>query len=301
MPRRSSKSRSTKVQQSTADTSSTIQTGQQPSSSSSSSVAGSTSRRGKTSSSRRRYVETESWVRTRLDELVDAFGLRDLNLSEDEYEVVLEKVIDVLRGESATLDFDSIVKRFRRYRDNISNLIAITILELREELSPEQLEYIANYIGDAVLSYAPRLYAEALKLGRTDIIDRLRALWSSAWLNKRGAPLPLKCPHCGFDALMPDLACLVCGRNVSERELKDFVGFKKLLLDFASTLSREEIAKLISSGFIYLSSIGLKIPGSEDRHPLDVEIALNREEKELLHKVLVQKGGENEGGEYRRT
>ncbi len=216
-----------------------------------------------------------------------------LELSKDELKTVLTKLVDILRGDASTINADTIVRRFHRNLEPMLNIVATTILEMREELHGDLLEFVVNNIGDAVIAYAPRLYREALREGRTDLIDRLRSEWSRAWVKLRGPPLPVKCPRCGFDALMPDLTCLVCGATVDERELKEFLNFEELLKDFAELHPEEEVKVAIDYGYVYLNSIGLKSP-REQREPLDIEIVLSSRERELL-KELLQRRNSNGG------
>ncbi|MEM2528689.1 MAG: hypothetical protein QXG40_04755 [Ignisphaera sp.] len=242
----------------------------------------------KISASKRKYVDTESWVEKHLNELIEAFGLQFLELSNEEFMKIATTIVDMIRGESLTLDLDSIVRRFRRNTMFIYPIIASMILELRDELTDVQIEFIVNNIGEAILTYAPRLYRDLVTRGRTDLIDRLRDYWNRYWIIKRHPVLPVSCPVCKFNALMPDLTCIVCGATVSEKALKESVNFTELLKDFVKNHSVEEVMKAVSYGYVYLSSIGIK-PPSESRDPLDIEVILNSYEKEFV-KLLIEYG-----------
>ncbi|ADM27995.1 conserved hypothetical protein [Ignisphaera aggregans DSM 17230] len=243
------------------------------------------SRRGR--QSRKRYVDTEEWVSRHLSELISLLGLEFLELNEDEYVVLLTRVVEMLRGESSTLDIDTIARRFRRNIEYIYPVIARTLLELRERLSVQQLEFVVNYIGDAVLGYAPRLYSEAIKLGRNDLVERLREIWRKWWVAKKHPILPVVCPVCGFNSLMPDMNCIICGSNISEKQLKEYINFGELLKEFAKSSDIESIKKALSYGYVYVNSLGIKAP-SEHRDVLDIEVLLSNEEKELLRKYISQ-------------
>ncbi len=243
----------------------------------------------RSSRSRRRSVDTESWVERHIDELVSQTGLESLNLSRDEYIAVFTKIVDMLRGEAATIDLDTIVRRFKRNADRVLSVVASAVLELRDSLTEEQLEFAINNIGEAVLTYASRLYAEAKRLNREDLIERLRGLWRQQWILRKYPVLPVTCPRCRFDSLMPDLTCLVCGATVSESELKSFLGFEKLLEEFALNSPVEDVEKALRYGYVYVSSLGIKAPDN-NKDVLDIEVVLTSKEKDVLQEALKRRG-----------
>ncbi len=281
MARRSSSSRSRRrSSRSTTTSTSTTQQVQQTTVASTSS----------TSSSSRRYyrrkpVDTENWVSKHLEELIDRLGLDFLGLSREELEQIVVKLVDILRGEASTINLDTIVRRFRRNLEHMHRIIASMLLEMRDDYTEEQLEFIVNNIGDAVLAYAPKLYQKIVKLGKHDLLDRLRSEWMRAWITRKCPVLPVQCPVCGFHALMPDLTCLVCGSTVTEKQLKEFVNFNELLKDFVETYPRDVVENTIKAGYVLLTSCGIK-PPSERREPLDIEVVLSTAEKEFLKKLL---------------
>ncbi len=215
-------------------------------------------------------------------------GLDILGLNDEELQAILTKIVDLLRGDASTINADTIVRRFHRNLEAMLNIVATSILELRDELHGDLLEFVVSNIGDSVLAHAQRLYREALREGREDLIDRLRAAWASAWVKIRGPPLPVKCPKCGFDALMPDLTCLVCGSVIDEKELKKSVNFEQLLKEFAQLAPVEDVKVAIDYGYVYLNSLGVKSP-RERRHPLDIEVVLSSSEKQILAELLKER------------
>ncbi|MCS7111433.1 MAG: hypothetical protein N3D82_03880 [Ignisphaera sp.] len=242
--------------------------------------------RGKKSSTpKRRYVDTEGWVEKHLNELIEALGLQFLELSNEEYMKIATSIVDMIRGESSTLDLDVIVRRFKRNITFLYPIVATMILELRDVLTDVQIEFIVNNIGEAILTYAPRLYRELVTKGRNDLIDRLRECWDRYWIAKRYPVLPVSCPICKFNALMPDLTCAVCGSTVSEKNIKEHVNFIELLKEFIKNYSTEEIMKAVNYGYVYLSSIGLK-PPTDTRDPLDIEVVLSSNEKEFIKSLI---------------
>ena len=217
----------------------------------------------KSRTSKRKATDTESWVDSHLNVLIEVFNLDTLGLTNDEARTIAIKLVDMLRGESATISEDTIRRRALRYSEHVRQLIAQTLLELREELSQQQLEFVANNIGDAVLGYAPRLYREALRYGREDLLDILRVLWRNSWVARKYPMLPVECPYCRFSSLTPDLWCMVCDAVVDEKTLKKHVNFEKLLHEFVKQYSEEEVKKAIMYGYVYLNSLGLKPPTHE--------------------------------------
>ncbi len=244
----------------------------------------------KKTTTKRKYIDTESWVEKHLKELVEAFGLQFLNLTDDEFMKIIVNIVDMIRGESSSLDLDVIIRRFKRNLMFLYPLIASMVLELRDSLTDEQIEFVVNNIGEAVLSYASRLYKDLVSRGRNDLIDRLKDYWNKYWVLKKHPILPVLCPICKFNSLMPDLTCMVCGSVVSEKRLKESINFIELLKDFARDNNIEDVKKAINYGYVYLSSIGVK-PPSENRDPLDIEIVLSNNEKEYLKSLIEYKQG----------
>jgi hypothetical protein len=239
---------------------------------------------------KRKYIDTEGWVEKHLKELIEVFGLQFLNLTDDEFMKIIVNIVDMIRGESSSLDLDVITRRFKRNLMFLYPLIASMILELRDSLTDEQIEFVVNNIGEAVLAYASRLYKDLVGRGRNDLIDRLKDYWNKYWVLKKYPILPVLCPICKFNSLMPDLTCMVCGSVVSEKKLKESINFIELLEDFVRNNNIEDVKKAINYGYVYLSSMGIK-PPSENRDPLDIEIVLSNNEKEYLKSLIEYKRG----------
>lgn len=244
----------------------------------------------KPATSRKKVIDAETWVDKNLDELIDIMNIGRFELTREEMRIIALRLVDILRGESASIDKDVIKRRFQRYIQQMYQLIAQFLLELREELTQIQLEFVINNIGEAVLGYAPRLYREALRCNRGDLIEILRVSWRNYWILKKYQILPVECPVCKFNSLMPDLGCIVCGSSVSEEELKKYLDFEKLLKDFVKQYSEEDVKKVVIYGYIYLNSLGLK-PPTHERDKLDIEVLLNNKEKELIRSMLTNSRG----------
>lgn len=229
----------------------------------------------------KRYVDTEAWVDRNLDDLIEIFNLNLLELPREDAKAIALRLTEVLRGEAATIDKDTIRRRFTRYIQQMYQLIAQSILELRDELTCLQLEFVVNNIGEAVLGYAPRLYREAMRHDREDLLLSLRTTWRTYWVSKRYPILPVECPRCKFNSLMPDLGCIICGASITEEEIKKHVNFDKLLQDFVKQWNEEDVKKAVIYGYVYLNSLGIK-PPTQERDKLDIEILLSSREKEYL-------------------
>jgi len=246
------------------------------------------------SSKARKEVDIDKWLESHVDELTSLLGLDLLKLKKEEYIEILRKPVELLYGSpSSRPDALTIAKRIKRYSEDVYPAIALTLLNLRDELTLEQVDFIVNNIGKAVLNVASRLYKEVIKFGRDDLLSLLRRVWRVSWLENRSKTLPLECPVCRFNALMPDLTCLVCGSTVSERQVKEFINFKESLKSFVSSLSCEDIKNLLKYDYVLINGISIKHPTLPRDVNIDVELYLDKDEKTLIKTIYESlcKGG----------
>ncbi len=255
-------------------------------------------RRGATSRTSRRRSSVSSGVRPTgkaylTDALIDAvvnevyerLALSDIGLSADEAREILQPIIEKIAEQySSRPSKDQIVARIMRSQDKLLELISTYLVETRDELSEEQLEFVVYNGGLSIARYAPKLYRIASRLGREDIIDVLRSRWIEA-----GLATPYLCPRCGFYALTPSLTCIVCGAEVDEREFKESIGFSKLLEEFADEASLEDIREVVSEGRIAFDGRGLKPPSKAGRD--DIVLFLNERDIRFLKSVLERRRG----------
>lgn len=240
----------------------------------------------KKKSKSRKEVDIDSWLDKNLDELVLNLGLDSLGLSREEYIELLRQPLELLYGSpSSRPDVETIVKRFRRYGENVFPLIAQSLLLIKDSLSPEQLDFVVNNIGKLIINAAPRIYKEAIKLGKDEILQPLRGLWRSSWLELRSKNLPMECPVCHFNSLIRDMVCIVCGSIIDERMLKKFINFNSLLIDFLRSQSCSELARLLRYDYVLVNNNGIKHPESVKDEVTDIEIVLDKSEKELIREV----------------
>lgn len=174
------------------------------------------------------------------------------------------------------------VKRVQRHYENVAELVSMNILRIREKLTTEQLEYIVTYGRRAVAANIQRLYEEAKRLKREDLIPQLRYLWE-----EYGKPTPVPCPRCGFRAVTPDLTCFVCGAVLSEKEIRKAVDFDLMFQEFLETASIDELRDALERGYVLLGET-VKSPISR-RESWDIEIFLSKHERELLKKKIYEK------------
>jgi hypothetical protein len=231
----------------------------------------------------KKEADVNGWLDKNVDELVSALGLEYLGLSRDEYLEILRRPVELLYGSPTTKpDVETIVKRFRRFSENVYPLIAVALLNLKEELKSEHLDFIVNNIGKAVLEYAPKLYKEAVRLGREDVLPTLRRLWRIAWVEQHSKTLPVTCPKCLFNSLTKDMYCLVCGSVVTEKQLKEFLDFKELLKNYANSVSCGELKELTRYDYVLLNNNGIKHPKELREEGIDIEVFLSNDEKTLI-------------------
>lgn len=231
----------------------------------------------------KKEADVNGWLDKNVDELVSALGLEYLGLSRDEYLEILRRPVELLYGSPTTKpDVETIVKRFRRFSENVYPLIAVALLNLKEDLKSEHLDFIVNNIGKAVLEYAPKLYKEAVRLGREDVLPTLRRLWRIAWIEQHSKTLPVTCPKCLFNSLTKDMYCLVCGSVVTEKQLKEFLDFRELLKNYVNSVSCEELKELTRYDYVLLNNNGIKHPKEVREEGIDIEVLLSNDEKTLI-------------------
>ncbi len=237
---------------------------------------------------RKKTFDLEEWVSERLDEISSRLGLDMLGLPREELLTILTKITEIVLGESRP-DVDTIVKRIRRNEDRIRPLIALGILELRESLNEEQLEYIASALGPWILSYAGKLYREAKRLGRDEYLTAARLEWNKQWMIQRDKSLPPECPVCGFNSLMPDYTCLVCGSTPSTRSIAEHYKLEEYLENIARKGDIEGLKRILDSGYVLVSSTGIKIPGRDLKEKYDLEIHLTTTMREKIKNLIEQR------------
>lgn len=233
----------------------------------------------------KKQIDIEEWVSERIDDLSSRLGLDLLGLSREELVTILSKIVEIVLGESRP-DIETVVRRIKRNEDKIRPLIALGIMELRENLNEDQFDYVLSALGPWILSYAGKLYREAKRLGKTDHLQTARLEWNKQWMIQRDKILPPECPICGFNALMNDYTCLVCGLTSSLKAVIEHYRVEDYIESLARREMREDLKRILDSGYIIISSTGIKIPGKDPIERYDVELHLTSNLREKIKKML---------------
>jgi len=207
------------------------------------------------------------------------------------YKELLADILIQLYGSTTSYtNVKAMVRRYERNKEIINQVIASRLSLMLDEFTDEQLEFIVYNVGEAVLDIAPKLYEVLKKRERDDLIRVLRVKWANSWLKRKTKVLPAECPRCGFNALMPDLTCLVCGSTVSEREVKEHIRFDRALTDLLERLNCDGLKRLLSYEYVILEGSTIKEPWSR-RLPIDIELFLIPSEKKLISDFFEKKCG----------
>ena len=217
----------------------------------------------------------EVMVRMGLEGLVDAGLVR---------EIVRDIVSSIADSRSTKPTAESIVKRIASNSEAFLKAVAAALLEEPDKLSREQLEFIVSNAPDLAGRAAPALYHRALELGAEGVVGALRSLWL-----RYGRPTPVRCPRCGFNAVTPQLACMVCGAELDEEEVKEAMGFREMLRSFALRADARLVEEAARAGYVLVD---------DDIHPPSVrpllsfylELRLTRKEREILEAALRSRG-----------
>ncbi|MCY0859522.1 MAG: hypothetical protein OWQ54_03745 [Sulfolobaceae archaeon] len=244
----------------------------------------------KSSSSKEKYIDPSKLLDEYLDEVVNGLGLAYLELSREEYKELLEETFAGAVGEVKTKPkVSTILNRLNANRDNIMEFLAMKLYRLKEldKMNDSQFEFVVYNTKRALIDLAPKLYEEAKRRNRQDLIDYLRGSW-----NTYGLRSPLVCPKCGFYSIMPDFVCRICGYEVSMREVKSQIKVTDLLIQL-SKLSPEDFKEILSAGYFYYGWEGI-IPPSKYKPSqysgepqMYFEIVLSRDEKEKLKSLSI--------------
>lgn len=216
-------------------------------------------------------------------ELHPRLGLDYIGLTVEELASMLEPMIDELvEARSTKPKADTIASRLERGKQVLFKAIAVHLLE-REDLTPEQIDFIIANAEELAGRVAPRLYRYAARHGMEHAVDALRYLW-----DRYGKPLPLRCPRCGFSSLTPDLECMVCGARVSEEEVKESIGFREMIREYAVSADSALVREILAAGYVILDG-EVRPPSLRPANGYGVVIYLSREEKEELRRILSSK------------
>ncbi|MEM1623310.1 MAG: hypothetical protein QW543_04145 [Sulfolobales archaeon] len=234
----------------------------------------------------KREVDLDSWIEKNIDEVVSRAGLDYLGISKESWIEILKDVLVELYGSTSSYkSAEDIAKRLTRNSDKLFPVIATRLAYILEAPSADQLEFIVTYVGDSVLELAPRIYHWVAKSGRKDLLDSLKYKWGIVWSKTRTPVLPVACPRCGFNSLMPDLVCLICGASVPEKEVKAFTNFHDRLAEALLSMDCSELEKMLRYDYVLMNDLEVKLPSS-NRLPIDIEVYLSESEKGLVKNIF---------------
>ncbi|MEM0187981.1 MAG: hypothetical protein QW550_01140 [Saccharolobus sp.] len=234
-----------------------------------------------------KYVDPDKLLDEYLDELVNLLGLSYLNFSKEEFKEILREPFAMAVGEVKTKPkLSTIINRLRGMGDKLMEIIAYKILRMYdiEKLTDDQLEFVVTYVKNGIIQIIDKLYKECKKRNRNDLIDILRANWS---MYSNGLKSPVRCPKCGFDSVMPDFVCKVCGYSLNMREVKESIRIIDALSDYLK-IDKEGFNEILKSGFLYYTFNG-PIPPSKfkpQEGQLYFEVILSKDEKQKLQNIL---------------
>ncbi|BCU71185.1 hypothetical protein [Stygiolobus caldivivus] len=232
-----------------------------------------------------KYVDPNQLLEEYLDEVINALGLAYLNLSREEYKELIKEPFSGAVGEVKTKPKSrTIINRLSANKDALMEFLAMKLVRIKdlEKLSEEQLEFVVYNTRNAIKDLGPRLYEVCVKRGRNDLIDILRSNWTLYGINS-----PVKCPKCGFNAIMPDLSCYICRYVISMKQIKEELNVLQMLFDYYK-IDQDGFKEIMSAGYFYYSWEGILPPSKQQKDVFKFEIILNKEEKEKLKSFYIE-------------
>ena len=234
----------------------------------------------KKTSKKKSQVSIENIVNKVFDDAYRILHLDFLGIEKEKAREIVKEVIEPLI--TSSVKPDALLKRVQRFKNNLLKKIIYYLLEEKKDFTAEQLEFIIFNGEVALLPYMSLLYSLVKKNKLDHLIPILRSVWE-----KYGRPSPFACPYCGFKSVTPLLQCLICGRSISEKELKEHNEFDMFLKIFAEASSIEELDEAISRRKVLWGEKGIV----SHKHPISpgeylLEISLTDEEVGFLVSVL---------------
>ncbi len=231
-----------------------------------------------------KFIDAEALLDEYLDEVVSGLGISFLKLKPEEYKEILKEPFIAAVGQVKTKPKSrTIINRLTANKDAMMEYIAMGIVRIIdiEKMTCDQFEFVVYNTKRAIVDLAPKLYKEAIKRNRKDLIDVLRYNW-----NLYGIVSPITCPKCGFNSIMPDLSCKVCEYVMSMKELKAQINVVQTLQGYYS-VDPEGFKEILTSGYFYYTAEGPISPSKFKPSPqvLAFEVILNKDEKKTLSNI----------------
>ncbi|ADI32288.1 hypothetical protein [Staphylothermus hellenicus] len=208
---------------------------------------------------KKKVLDLDVLAKKLVNDISEYTGMDTLQLPDKLKQKITREILDiVITSTSYRPSTDTILKRIARNRELINMLIAAHMLEELNDFTDEQLEFIVYYGKRMIIPEISRLYRILVKKNRKDLISYLQYVWE-----KYGRPSPVKCPKCGFNAIMPDYTCYICGHTVTETYIREQIGFDEKLREFVKEASVAELREVLEYGFVFVSREGIKTPRSK--------------------------------------
>ncbi|MCY0868059.1 MAG: hypothetical protein OWQ48_02360 [Desulfurococcus sp.] len=229
-----------------------------------------------------RVFDTSRLVEEVLDQVYATLGLDALDVDREVALRIAREIAELAAsGYTSKPSLDALLKKIQRNKAVLNELIASRILELVEKPSLRTLEFVIANGGKAIVRDISRLYKLAREQGRDDLIDALRAVW-----DKHGVKGLVKCPRCGFNSISPDYSCVVCGYVVSEKYVREELGFNEKFKEYLKTASVAELRTILEARLVLADQKwvypprGLSLRGGEALYPIhltrsDVDLIVN--------------------------
>ena len=228
-----------------------------------------------------RKFDVEELFDEYLDELVDGLGLSNINLPREfYYNVLKEPFIGAVGDVKSKPKPRTIINRLISIKADLFHVISVRLARELDHLSPEQLDFAVQYIRRGIVEAAPKLYQEAIRMGARETLELLKETWKVY-----GIKAPVNCPRCGFASVMPDGVCMVCGKDVSDGEIKRQL---EIIEQLRELKEEDPVAynEIMSTNYLYFVE-GRLVPPSKVRQEegkLRYEIVLTKKDKMELEK-----------------
>lgn len=228
-------------------------------------------------------IDVNALTESVLDEFVSRSGLDTVGLSREDYVEILKPIVGgIVDQYSSKPSREAVIAKLNQAIQEVYNLTAAYILEKGIPLTRERLEFIATNAPQIATQYISQLYKEIKSNGLDHLLPLLRIAWE-----KYGKPTPITCPYCGFRSITQDLTCIVCGREVSERDIKNIIDFRERLKEFVEMYSLDEVVETVDRGYVI---VGEHIkPPTVQPSSTEIVLHLTREEKEFLRIMVMEK------------
>ncbi len=189
-------------------------------------------------------------------EVSEFLGLDTLALPDSLLQDVVREIMHiVITSTSYKPSTDTILKRINRHSEIVNMIIASKMLEKLKDFTDEQLEFIVYNGKKMIVPEISRLYKILKKKGREDLLSYLQYVWETY-----GRPSPIRCPKCGFRSIMPDCSCYICGHVVSEKYLKEQLGFESRFKEYVKEASENELEEILDMGLVLVSEDEIRSP-----------------------------------------